>query len=67
MRRNNGSEPQQSLMLSHIYINRPEALRLKPMMNGGFSSIFLAEIEYCYVDGSRFKEEEFLAIKDRKW
>lgn len=55
------------MMLSHVYINRPEAIRLKPIMNGGFSSIFLAEIEYCYVDVSRFKEEEFLAVKDRKW
>jgi serine/threonine protein kinase len=42
-------------------------MRLKPLVTGGFSSVFLAEVEFSFVDPSRFREEQFLAVKDRKW
>jgi hypothetical protein len=45
-----------SFLLSYILINNPEQAKIMRQIGaGGFSSIFLAEIEFCFVDPVQYK------------
>lgn len=52
MRISNKASAHFSSLLSHIFINKINELKPRPMQSGGFSTLYMADIEFNFVNPS---------------